>query len=164
MNSLRIWTFALILHAILSTAQGVSGQSRQTQPNSAENLPSSATHAANRKTETDAALAACSNAADELAAARELNALLEEQRQLLKNRLEAEKQIAGLALELAESRRLETEALRRTADAKDEAIAALRERIALQEKMIAGLGRRKTSIWRRLGDVMIGIAAGAILK
>jgi hypothetical protein len=109
-------------------------------------------------------LAACSNAADELAAARELNALLEEQRQLLKNRLEAEKQIAGLALELAESRRLETEALRRTADAKDEAIAALRERIALQEKMIAGLGRRKTSIWRRLGDVMIGIAAGAILK
>lgn len=164
MNSLKNWTKALILPAMLGFVLSASAQSPQMPTNSAGGSPDSATNAERRKTKNDAALAACAAAADELAAARNLIELLEKNRQLLEARLETEKRIADLALQLAESRRLETMALRQAADAREETIAALAARIEAQEKMIADLKKRKTSVWKRLGDVMIGVAAGAILR
>ena len=33
-----------------------------------------------------------------------------------------------------------------------------------QEKLIGALEKRKTSPWKRLGDVLIGVAAGVVLR
>ena len=47
---------------------------------------------------------------------------------------------------------------------KNEALAAKDAVIAGQDKLVNELRRRKTSPWKRLGDVLIGVAAAAILK
>lgn len=103
-------------------------------------------------------------ATNEIETSRRLIALLEEENALLKKRLATEKEISTLLNQLAESRRLEAEGLRKATDAKDETIAALKQQAATQEKIIAELKRRKSSPLRRIGDVLIGIAAGMILK
>ena len=54
--------------------------------------------------------------------------------------------------------------MRITVAAKNETIAAKDAVIASQDKLIETLKRKKASIWRRLGDVLIGAAAIAILK
>ena len=107
---------------------------------------------------------ACNAAVEELGAARKLIGLLERENELLKDRLETEKKANAMFVELNESRRAETEALRNAVAAKDETITAKDAVIASQEKLIGALKIRKPSPWKRLGDVLIGVAAGAILR
>ena len=109
-------------------------------------------------------IAACSAAVEELGAARRLIGVLERENGLLKDRLETEKRASSLLAALNESRRAENEALRNAIAAKNETLDAKDAVIESQEKLIAALGKRKTSPWKRLGDVLIGVAAGAILK
>jgi hypothetical protein len=90
--------------------------------------------------------------------------LLERENGLLKDRLETERRTVSLLAELNESRRAENEALRNAVAAKNETVHAKDAVIANQEKLIATLKNRKPSPWKRLGDVLIGVAAGAILR
>lgn len=89
---------------------------------------------------------------------------LEGENRLLGERLETERRTSALLTELNETRMSESQALRTTIAAKNETIAAKDAVIASQDKLIETLKRKKTSIWRRLGDVLIGAAAIAILK
>ena len=103
-------------------------------------------------------------AADDLEKTRVLVRELESENLLLTERLETEKRTTALLTELNETRKSESEALRITVAAKNETIAAKDAVIASQDKLIETLKRKKASIWRRLGDVLIGAAAIAILK
>lgn len=103
-------------------------------------------------------------AANEIETSRRLITLLEEENALLKKRLATEIEVSKVLNQLAEGRRLEAEALRKAAEAKDETIAALKQQTETQEKIIAELKRRRSSPLRRIGDVLIGIAAGMILR
>lgn len=89
---------------------------------------------------------------------------LEGENRLLGERLETERRTSALLTELNETRMSESQALRTTIAAKNETVAAKDAVIASQDKLIETLKRKKTSIWRRLGDVLIGAAAIAILK
>jgi hypothetical protein len=101
---------------------------------------------------------------EELGAARRLIGLLDRENELLKDRLETEKRASSLLAELNESRRAENEALRNAMAAKNETILAKEAVIAGQEKLIEALKNRKPSPWKRMGDVLIGVAAGMVLK
>ena len=90
--------------------------------------------------------------------------VLERENGLLKERLDTEKLANSLLTELSGSRRAENEALRNALAAKNETIFAKEAVIASQEKLIAALQKRKSSPWKRIGDVLIGVAAGAILR
>lgn len=107
---------------------------------------------------------ACSAAADELAASRRLIGLLERENDLLTERLDTEKRISKLLTELSEARRAENEGLRIASAAQKETIAAKNAVIADQEKLNAALKKRASSPWKRLGDVLIGVAAGIVLR
>ena len=107
---------------------------------------------------------ACNAAVEELGAARRLVGLLERENELLKDRLETEKRASSLLAELSESRRAENEALRNAVAAKNETLIAKDTVIASQEKLIEAFKNRKPSPWMRLGDVLIGVAAGVILR
>ena len=189
---MRNWGRSVVMLALLAatwSGQEVSGQSGQPRASSAQSSPSSGTRAGKsnafrRKTageetganETRRAAAdaltpegvtlteACIAAVEELGAARRLVGLLERENGLLKDRLETEKRTVSLLAELNESRRAENEALRNAVTAKNETVHAKDAVIANQEKLIATLKNRKTSPWKRLGDVLIGLAAGAILR
>jgi len=89
---------------------------------------------------------------------------LERENGLLKERLDTERRASSLLSELSESRRGENEALRNAIAAKNETIVAKDAAIAGQEKLIDALQKRKSSPWKRLGDVLIGVAAGAIFR
>lgn len=108
--------------------------------------------------------AACSGAADELAASRRLTALLESENALLKQRLETEVRRSQLFEELARTQAAGSDALRETVKAKNDALAAKDALIAAQDKTIASLSAKKSSVWKRLGDILIGAAAGALLR
>ena len=90
--------------------------------------------------------------------------LLDRENELLKDRLETEKRASSLLAELNESRRAENEALRNAMATKNETILAKEAVIAGQEKLIEALKNRKPSPWKRMGDVLIGVAAGMVLK
>ena len=90
--------------------------------------------------------------------------LLEQENELVKERLETEKRASSLLAELNESRRAENEALRNAIAAKNETVLAKEAVIAGQEKLIEALKNRKPSPWKRMGDVLIGVAAGMVLK
>lgn len=109
-------------------------------------------------------LAACAAAVEELRASRALIDALEAANETLKARLETEKQTTNLLYELNETRKAETSALRDTVAAKNEAIAAKDAAISKQDELIAQLKARKSSVWKRVGDLMIGAAAGLILR
>ena len=109
-------------------------------------------------------MVACAAAMEELSATRRLAEVLERENGLLKERLETERQANSLLSELSESRRAENDALRDALAAKNEVIAAKDAVIAGQEKLIAALQKRRSSPWKRLGDVLIGVAAGAIFR
>jgi len=100
----------------------------------------------------------------ELKALRGLIGLLEQENALLKNRLETEKDSTARLTELNEARRAEGDALRNLVAAKNETLIAKDTVIANQEKLIESLKVKKSSPWKRLGDVLIGVAAGAVLK
>ncbi|CAN5485975.1 hypothetical protein BH10ACI3_BH10ACI3_23130 [soil metagenome] len=82
----------------------------------------------------------------------------------LNSRLGSEKQTTALLTELNATRRSEAEALRAAVTAKNETIAAKDGVIASQDKLIEALKSKKTSPWRRLGDILVGAAVIAILK
>ena len=78
--------------------------------------------------------------------------------------METETRSTALLTELNETRKSETDALRETVAAKNEAIAAKDTVIASQDKLIETLKKKKSSPWKRLGDVLIGAALIAVLK
>lgn len=101
---------------------------------------------------------------EELSASRKLVGALERENELLKERLDTEKRAISFLTELSESRRAENEALRNAIGAKDEVIFAKDAAIGSQDKLIDALQKRKSSPLKRLGDILIGVAAGAILR
>jgi hypothetical protein len=66
--------------------------------------------------------------------------------------------------ELNETRRQESDALRAALAAKNETIVAKDGAIAAQDRLIEALENKRPSPWRRIGDILIGAAAIAILK
>ena len=103
-------------------------------------------------------------AANELEQTRLLVGELETENQLLTERLATEKLATTLLTELNQTRRSETEALRSTIAAKNETITAKDAVISTQDKLIVSLKGKKSSVWRRLGDIIIGAATIAVLK
>ncbi len=103
-------------------------------------------------------------AAIDLEKSRVLVAELESENRLLNERLATEQRTTVVLTELNETRKSESEALRSTIAAKNETISAKDAVIASQDKLVDTLRRKKTSIWRRLGDVLIGAAAIAVLR
>ena len=110
------------------------------------------------------AAASAQQKSESVAARDDLIAALETENAALRSRLEAEKKITSLLLELNETRKSETESLRAALKAKDEVATAKTEVIALQEKQIAELKKRKSSALKRFGDVLIGVAVAALLR
>ena len=101
---------------------------------------------------------------EELSATRRLVEVLERENGLLRERLVTEERTNSLLSELSESRRAENETLRNALAAKNETINAKDAVIASQDKLITTLQKRKSSPWKRLGDVLIGVAAGALFR
>lgn len=110
------------------------------------------------------AIRACAAAIDELNAGRALITALETELGAQKSRLDTERQLNAVLTELAATRKAESDALGRAVAAKSETIAAKDAVIASQDKLIGTLKSKKPSAWRRLGDILIGAAAIAILK
>ncbi len=106
----------------------------------------------------------CSAAVDELKASRVLIYALDAENASIKSRLETEKRTTAILSELNETRKSESDALRKAIDAKNETIAARDAVITTQDKLIDALKTKKPSPWRRLGDILIGAAAIAVLK
>jgi hypothetical protein len=65
--------------------------------------------------------------------------------------------------ELNETRKAESEALRSALVAKNETVTAKDAVIATQDKLIETLKHTKSSPWKRLGDVLIGVGIGVLL-
>ena len=107
---------------------------------------------------------ACAAAVSELEAARRLIDLLERENRLVKDRLETETRTTTILAELNASRKAESEALKTALAAKNETLAAKDEVIATQQKLIGSLKAKKSSPWKRLGDILIGVAAGMVLR
>ncbi len=107
---------------------------------------------------------ACAAAADELAKSRQLAAVLEKENGLLNERVEAAKRSSALLKELNDTRKSENEALRAAIAAKNETIAAKDAVISKQDDLVRELKNKKTSPWKRLADVMLGVAIFAVLK
>ncbi|MEP6789130.1 MAG: hypothetical protein ABJB40_11905 [Acidobacteriota bacterium] len=111
-----------------------------------------------------AVIGVCMATAVELEKTRVLVAALESENNALGERLGTEKRITSILTELVGTHKSESEALRATIAAKNETITAKEAVIASQDKLIAALKQKKSSPWRRLGDVLIGAAVFAILK
>jgi len=79
-------------------------------------------------------------------------------------RLETEKRASAVFAQLDAARRSEAGALRQAIAAGERVIAAKNGEIAARDKLIDELRRRRSSPWRRLGDILIGAAVTAILK
>ena len=154
MRKLKRSVLMLALLVGILNGHGVFGQSTQLSKSSAESSQGSDIRA----------ISACNAAAVELKALRRLIGLLEQENALLKGRLETEKDSTARLTELNEARRAEGDALRNLVAAKNETLIAKDTVIANQEKLIESLKAKKSSPWKRLGDVLIGVAAGAVLK
>jgi hypothetical protein len=89
---------------------------------------------------------------------------LERENAALRTRLDTERSANAILIELNETRKSETDALRQTVTAKNETITAKDAVITAQDKLIAGLKTKPTSIWKRIGDIAIGAAVGAVLR
>ncbi len=107
---------------------------------------------------------ACAAVADELGVSRKLIDALERENRALNERLETARQTETLLRELSETRRSENEALRAAVTAKNETIAAKDAALAKQDELVVELKRRKSSPWKRIGDILIGVAISAVLK
>lgn len=159
MKNLRklLLTFAML--AAMSSVLAAQDRPQQTNSNSANNSPRPAT-IVNR----NAVLSACANAVADLKATRTLVDSLETENIALKERLNTEQQLTATLTELNSTRKSENEALRVAIAAKDETIAAKKAAIYSQAKLIESLKRKKPSLLGRIGDVLIGVAAGALLQ
>lgn len=136
-------------------------------PNSAVSSPPSATPVISRQTALggrQGVLNACSAAVDDLAATKELADALDAENDALRERLATEQRTTALLTELNETRRSENAALQTAVAAKNETIAAKDAIITGQDKLIGELRSKRTSPWRRIGDILIGFAAAVVLK
>ena len=97
-------------------------------------------------------------------ASRRLISMLESENNLLRERLETEQAATLLLTELNSARKAENAALQLAIAAKNETIAAKDAAIDSQNKLIDTLKKKKTSPLARLGGILIGAAAVAILK
>jgi len=97
---------------------------------------------------------ACAAAVNELAKTRLLIEALERESKLISERLETEKKAAAVLQEVNRTRSSEAEALRSAVAAKNETIAAKDAVIAGQDKLVQALKNKKTSPWKRFGDVL----------
>ena len=129
---------------------------------SAESSPTSGTRATSGGEKGP--IAACAAAVNELTATRVLTAALESENAALKARLEALRRETRLLDELNATRKAETAALRTALDAKNDTITAKDAVIASQDKLVETLRRKRSPIWKRALDIMIGVGVGAILK
>ena len=82
----------------------------------------------------------------------------------MRERLETEKRQTELLRELNETRKSEAASLVAALEAKNQTIAAKDAVIASQEKLIESLKRKKSSPWKRIADVLLGVGVGVILK
>ena len=103
-------------------------------------------------------------AAVELEKTRILVTSLENENRALGERLETEKRTTTILTELNNTRKGESEALKATVAAKNETISAKDVAIASQDKVVAALKKQRPSALRRLGDILIGVAAAIILR
>lgn len=140
----------------------LSAGSKAQPPSSAKNLPTSATRA--NEPNASQIVNACAAAAEELIAARRLVSALERENLALRDRLQTAAQVESILQEIAETRRREAQALRAAITAKNETIAAKDSVIAKQDELIEKLKKRKSSPWKRVGDILIGVAISAVLK
>ena len=180
MKNLKNWQTTQTLLAAAFAVLALSAQSTAQTPNSALSSPNSATRASEASERRlpacthstqagclrsgDNIINACSAAVDELAKTRLLADALELENKLLNERLETEKQHVVLLSELKATRKSENEALRTAIAAKNETIAAKDVVIVGQDKLVEALKQKKTSPWKRIGDVLLGAAVFAILK
>jgi hypothetical protein len=168
----------------MSSMHAISAQSPQPQTNSAPSSPTSATRVGKPRVSsptvregadqdngalvhtraTDTLLSACAAVADELAASRTLIDALENENAALKTRLDTEKRTTALLAELNETGKSETAALRSALAAKNEALTAKDSVIASQDKLIVTLKRKKSSPWKRIGDVLVGVGIGVLFR
>ncbi len=109
-------------------------------------------------------IASCAAAVEELRASRSLIDALEVENRALTERLATEKAATAILTELNETRRSESVALKNTIAAKNETITAKDAVIASQDKLVEALKKKTPSPWRRLGDILLGAAAIAVLK
>ncbi len=154
---------------LLATAFAVLAlfaQSKAQVPNSVPSSPNSGTRAASEKKEFSQRdlIDACAAAAEELAKTRQLASAFEEENRTLVERLEIAKRSSAIQKELNETRKSETEALKAAVAAKNETIATKDAVIGKQEDLVRELKNKKTSPWKRLGDVLLGVAVFAVLK
>ena len=169
----------LLVLALMLIGHAAFGQSPQPPTSSAPSSPKSDTRVSSRSAESskqsigsppvnkgfnDDVISACAAAVEDLKATRRLADALEEENAALKTRLDTERQTTALLAQLNETRKSETDSLRATVAAKNEAIAAKDAVIAAQDKLIEALKKKKSSPWKRLQDVLIGAAIFAILK
>ena len=147
-----------MLVLVLSVPAAFAQQTTPAPTHSATSSPVSGTPAIKK------VLAACAAAAEELAASRELIAALEDERKALAERLATEQKATALLTEINSSRKAEADALRSAITARDDAIHSRDAVIASQEKLIAELKKHRSSVWRRIGDVLAGAAIFAIVK
>jgi len=123
-------------------------------------LPSSAT----RAIDPSRIVGACAAAANELAETRRLVEVLEAENRLLRERLAVSKRLEDGLSALNETRDKEAATLRKAIEAGERAIREKDAAIEKQEEMIAELKRRKNSPWKKVGYILVGIAAASILK
>lgn len=161
MKNLRRIMPVFALLAIALSVQNAHAQSTKASMNSAEGSKASATAA---KRDERGVIAACAAAAEELAASREAISLLEKENSALTARLSDEKKMNAILNELNETRRAESDALRRTIEAKNETIAAKDAAIKAQDELIAKLKAKRSSPWKRIGDILIGVGAAVLIR
>lgn len=154
MKNKKYLPLALAMLALTLLGHAAHAQTRQPSPSSATNSKTSATNA----------ISACSAAVDELIASRRLIDALDAENAGLKTSLETAHQLTTTLTELNNTRKSEGEALRTAIQAKNEALAAKDALLASQDKLIAELKRKRPSVWRRLGDILLGAGVIAILK
>ena len=146
----------------MSAVLVLSAHSKAQPPNSAPSSPNSAVRAI--EPSASQIVNACAAAAEELGVSRKLIDALERENSALRDRLETATRTEAVLKELSETRRTEAEALRSTVSAKNETIAAKDAALAKQDELVNELRRRKSSPWKRVGDILIGVAVSAILK
>ena len=154
MKNLKLSAAMSVLLGVMSSVPVASAQSTPPPTNSAPGSRISDTRASS----------ACAAAVSELEASRRLIDLIDRENKLLKDRLETETRTTAVLTELKASRRAESEALKTALAAKTETLAAKEEVIAAQQKLIDSLKTKKSSPWKRLGDILIGVAAGMVLR
>jgi chromosome segregation ATPase len=161
MNNWKSLVPSAVMLALAWLVPAAYAQSRSTPTNSAANSPTRDTPASSRRPNVENA---CAAAADDLIATRQLVDSLDAENQALRSSLATERQAAALLTELNETRKAENAALRAAITAKNETIAAKDAVIASQDKLVGQLKSKRTSPWRRIGDVLIGVAIAAIIK